>query len=184
MLDQCGFQPEPLRRTTWSEKGTRPILKCVSRGPKFSVCGALALNPEQTQIRELFLIQERNYNAWDMLTALGELRREIGHDLIVVWDNLRAHHKIARVLREQRITGIEFVFLPPYAPELNPVEAMWSQCKYGQLANYAPTDKHALRTKVQTALQKQQSNQALLRSFFAAAQLPLPRPSKPHSKGH
>jgi len=27
---------------------------------------------------------------------------------------------------------------PPYAPDLNPVELLWSYLKYGRLANFAP----------------------------------------------
>jgi hypothetical protein len=29
-------------------------------------------------------------------------------------------------------------WLPAYAPDLNPVEAMWRCTKYGDLANYTP----------------------------------------------
>ena len=47
---------------------------------------------------------------------------------IVVMDNLRAHHvKDVRKLFE----GTEFraVYLPPYSPDLNPIEKMWSKMK-------------------------------------------------------
>lgn len=175
---------EPLRRTTWGEKGKRPILKCLSRGAKLSVCGALVLNPQQTRLRELILIQERNYDTWDMVKALAELRREVGRDLLVIWDNLSAHRKIARAFQVCRISGIKFEFLPPYAPELNPVEGMWSQSKYGQLANFAPADKHKLKSKVQATLQNQQTDQGLMRSFFVGAELPLPPANKRRKRCH
>ena len=34
--------------------------------------------------------------------------------------------------------GIQLAFLPPYAPELNPVEYLWAWLKRHALANYCP----------------------------------------------
>jgi transposase len=36
--------------------------------------------------------------------------------------------------------NVEFEWLPAYAPELNPVEARWSNTKYSDLANFVPDD--------------------------------------------
>ncbi|WP_171469452.1 transposase [Frigoriglobus tundricola] len=38
--------------------------------------------------------------------------------------------------------------LPPYTPELNPVEQVWSRLKYGQWANVVPDDLSALDDEV------------------------------------
>lgn len=47
---------------------------------------------------------------------------------IVVMDNLRAHH--APEVREAiENVGAELWFLPPYSPDLNPIELMWSVVK-------------------------------------------------------
>ena len=47
---------------------------------------------------------------------------------IVVLDNLRAH-KISGVIATIEATGAEVWFLPPYSPDLNPIEKMWSKIK-------------------------------------------------------
>jgi transposase len=47
---------------------------------------------------------------------------------IVVMDNLGAH-KISSVLKTIRATGAELWFLPPYSPDFNPIEKMWSKIK-------------------------------------------------------
>jgi transposase len=39
---------------------------------------------------------------------------------------------------EAGITGIDFEYLPPYAPELNPVEWVWDYGKEQKLINFAP----------------------------------------------
>jgi len=47
---------------------------------------------------------------------------------IVVMDNLRAH-KISRVVTAIEATGAVLWFLPPYSPDFNPIEKMWSKIK-------------------------------------------------------
>ena len=47
---------------------------------------------------------------------------------IVVMDNMRSHHvkKVAEVLRK---ANIDFLYLPPYSPDFNPIEKMCSKIK-------------------------------------------------------
>ena len=47
---------------------------------------------------------------------------------IVIMDNMRSHHvkKVAEVLEK---AGIELLYLPPYSPDFNPIEKMWSKIK-------------------------------------------------------
>lgn len=47
---------------------------------------------------------------------------------IVVLDNL-ASHKDQVALEMIRQAGAEVRFLPPYSPDLNPIEKMWSKIK-------------------------------------------------------
>ncbi|MCC8077209.1 MAG: transposase [Oscillospiraceae bacterium] len=47
---------------------------------------------------------------------------------IVVMDNLRSHHvkEVEELLCQNEIT---LLYLPPYSPDLNPIEKMWSKMK-------------------------------------------------------
>ena len=47
---------------------------------------------------------------------------------IVVMDNLRAH-KQQRSIQAIEAAGCRVEFLPPYSPNLNPIEKMWSKVK-------------------------------------------------------
>jgi transposase len=60
--------------------------------------------------------------------AEGPLRGIIGPGDIVVMDNLTSH-KGAGVIAAIEGTGAEVWFLPPYSPDFNPVEKMWSKVK-------------------------------------------------------
>ena len=47
---------------------------------------------------------------------------------IVIMDNMRSHHikKVAEVLNN---AGMKLLYLPPYSPDFNPIEKMWSKIK-------------------------------------------------------
>lgn len=47
---------------------------------------------------------------------------------IVVMDNLRTHHMQA-VGELLQASGAEVLYLPPYSPDLNPIEKLWSKVK-------------------------------------------------------
>ena len=47
---------------------------------------------------------------------------------VVVMDNV-SFHKSQRVADTIKNVGAEIVYLPPYSPELNPIEEMWSKIK-------------------------------------------------------
>jgi transposase len=54
---------------------------------------------------------------------LQALTRHIGRPLLIVWDRLAAHRsRLVRDYVDSRKGWIEVAYLPPYAPELNPVE--------------------------------------------------------------
>lgn len=50
------------------------------------------------------------------------------HDAIVVMDNLPAH-KCAPIERLLNEAGGQLWYLPPYSPDYNPIELMWSKIK-------------------------------------------------------
>jgi transposase len=49
---------------------------------------------------------------------------------VVVLDNL-ATHKVAGVREAIEAAGARLEYLPPYSPDLNPIEPMWSKVKQG-----------------------------------------------------
>ena len=63
---------------------------------------------------------------------LAYLEQVLGPQLqpgdIVVMDNL-ATHKVAGVRESIQARGAELLYLPPYSPDFNPIEACWAQVK-------------------------------------------------------
>ena len=65
---------------------------------------------------------------------------------VVILDNL-ATHKIGGVCQATQRRGARLLYLPPYSPDFNPIEPMWSKIKQ-VLRSHAPrTDEHLLAAK-------------------------------------
>ena len=47
---------------------------------------------------------------------------------VVVMDNLSSH-KVAGVRERIEVAGAELLYLPPYSPDLNPIEKAWAKLK-------------------------------------------------------
>ena len=74
-----------------------------------------------------------------VIEFLTHLLRHIPGKLLIVWDGLAGHRSRLtwEFIRQQR--GRLWVeFLPGYAPDLNPVEYLWSHWKQHELPNFCP----------------------------------------------
>src|SRR5512135_2573872 len=80
-----------------------------------------------------------------------------------------------RELVEQSGGRLDLEPLPAHAPELMPVEQLWTWLKYDRLCNFAPEDAHQLNEVVVGELEAIRDDQPRLRIFFHASDLPLPR---------
>ena len=81
---------------------------------------------------------------------------------VVVMDNLGAH-KVKGVQTLVESVGARLVYLPPYSPDLNPIELAWSKFKNYLRAKAART-RCALARAIRTALATLTSDDA--RGFF------------------
>ena len=82
------------------------------------------------------------------------------------------HRSAVRRLQEKH-SWLQAEFLPPYAPDLNPVEAMWSYTKHCDLANYIPNNVSELEDEVLDSLAAQNYDQRLKQAYFKRAGLDL-----------
>jgi len=129
----------PLVRRSWSLRGQTPILR--QRGAhyqKVSAIAALCIPPTRDRIALYFrLCPNANVNAERAMDFLEHLQRQLRMPIVLIWDRFQAHK--GEQLNEcvpPRSAHLEY--LPPYAPELNPVEYLWAYLKTNPLAN-APT---------------------------------------------
>jgi transposase len=63
---------------------------------------------------------------------------------------------------------LELHFLPPYAPDLNPDEFVWSHMKGNGVSKKPLRKNESLRERVEQDIANLQKNRKLVRSFFCA----------------
>jgi transposase len=104
---------------------------------KASMAAAICYGVRGGGAQLAFHITPGNYDTDTLIEVLGELRRFLGGEkATLLWDGLPAHRSNAMLawLVTQR-AWLVVERLPGYAPELNPVEGLWSSLKAVELAN-------------------------------------------------
>lgn len=169
MLDETGMMLRPLVRRTWAPVGERPVLYCWDRRDRLSVIAGLSVSARRKRLGLYFAVHERNIKTAQVEAFIRRVQRQLGRGLVVVMDRLAAHKAAAKRLGGDGRFRVEW--LPPYAPDLNPAEGVWSHAKHCDLANYAADDLLDLEIEAELSLESTRGDQQLLRSFFEAAGL-------------
>jgi transposase len=105
---------------------------------------------------------------------LAALTRQIEGKLLVIWDGLKAHKsRLVRRFVESLGDRIVLDFLPPYAPELNPVEYIWGYLKNREIANLCAANLHEVCDFARRRLKSMQRRPKLIAAFWKQAELPM-----------
>ena len=164
---------QPLVRRSWAEQGQTPVLEHWHRHDRLSGITALTLSPGRRRVSMYFQLLDHNAKAEDFAWFLEYLHQEVGRKMWIVWDNLGAHRKAESVLAQHHCRWAHFEHLPPYSPELNPVEHVWTTAKWGRMANAPPEDTQQLHDNVHETLTGQANETQLLKAHFRWAGLDL-----------
>ena len=95
-----------------------------NQGKNLTVVGAIALDG----IRAMMAYEGGTTNEAFLYFVRHALVPSLRRGDVVVWDNLKAHY-FKDVSEAIEAAGAHIVFLPPYSPELNPIEHTWSKLK-------------------------------------------------------
>lgn len=164
---------QPVCRRTWAPRGQTPILRQWDRRDRLSVISALTVAPRRRRFGLYWALHRDNIRSAEVLRFLQALRRHVPHGFTLIWDRHRPHWATCVTTWLAKYPRIVVEYLPPYAPDLNPVEMVWSHTKYADLANFAPDDLTTLEAAVLGALSDTRANRTLLAAFVRAAGLEL-----------
>ena len=127
--DEVRLEHEAEIRRMWLPRGQRTKLYVDRKKTSQSFFGALSLTSKKVKLYPI----EGNQNTEQTILALERLQRETEIEKIaVVLDNARFHHAkaLTGLYEPGRLLGrITPVFLPPYAPDHNPVEHVRNAAK-------------------------------------------------------
>ena len=162
-LDECHLQQHGSRYTMWVPPEEKdPILLHAPGRKSMSVFGAVRIDTGRllTQTSETF-------NAKTFLEFLDYLlsRTYRKREMHMIIDNARYHHaKMMEPWIEKHKNDIVFDFLPPYSPELNPIERVWKLTRRLCVHNrYFPTLDELVHVVVEKFDQWEKPNSTLRR---------------------
>ncbi len=158
----------PLVRRTWAPQGCTPILlQRTQSHKKVSAIAALCVSPKRNSVRLYFrLYPNLNVNGEVVLQFIKQLAKQLkSFSFLIVWDRFLAH-RAKKVQSYIHSKAAHAEYLPPYAPELNPVENVWGYLKMNPLANHTAQDLGTLAETTRRHAKSIQHRDILLRSFL------------------
>lgn len=119
--------------------------------------------------------RRKGFTETDYARLLDAAHQQLGGPVVLVWDNLNTH--VSRTMRRliAARSWLTVYQLPPYAPEFNPVEGVWSHLKRS-LANLTRHSLDQLTALVKTRLKRMQYRPHLIESLITKTGLDLQPP--------
>ncbi|MFJ4866931.1 transposase, partial [Streptomyces sp. NPDC088748] len=135
--------------------------------------------------RLCFHLKPGSYDTAGLIEVLEQMKVFYrGERVVLVWDGLSAHWSWAMRDWAADQDWLTLERLPAYAPELNPVELLWSSLKKRELANLA--DDHltddADADATEQGIQRINNNPQLPWSFLAHTGLTIHPPHPPNQR--
>lgn len=163
-LDEVGVRSDSPLGRSYGLKGKTPVVKTSGQRQKINAISAV-------NAKGAFWYQVYS----GMLTAvlfvvmLRGLMKGRKKPVMLVVDGLPVHKAKSVATYVQSTKGrLELHFLPPYAPDLNPDEFVWSHLKQNGTSKKPLRKNEALRQRVETDLAEIKQDRKLVRSFFKA----------------
>lgn len=147
-LDESGCNTDMTRRYAYSFGGNRAVDSTPLSKPKnTTILSSIQLNGtlHYTTFSGGTTVERfKQYLEADLLPHLNS-------DSVLVMDNMKSHHaKAVKELLDS--SGVRYIYLPPYSPDLNPIEKLWSKVK-ALLCKFKARTLDALPDAIQHAFQ-------------------------------
>ncbi|WP_392838561.1 transposase [Streptomyces sp. LN500] len=184
--DEAGFSMTPPRARTWGRRGHTPVIRVRGRSRRRTSVAALCCYKPGEKSRlihrprnHLLLKGARKSFSWqDYRDLLVRAHIQLGGPIVVVWDNLNTHLAAGLKRYEAENDWLTTIRLSPYAPDLNPVEAVWSLVRRAT-ANTAFDTPDDLDRKLRRELRRIQIRPHLIDGCLTATGLAVNPPTPP-----
>ena len=121
--DECSLSNTATISYTWIERGKQPKIECKQRRKeRVTLFGAVDYSSGQVIAQ-----YAKKGNALSFKKFLKKVLKQLKNKRVVmVLDNVQYHHaKKLKGFLAKNEERLELLFLPPYSPDLNPMERVW-----------------------------------------------------------
>lgn len=164
-LDEAGFQSDPVLGRTYGLKGKTPVVETSGQRQSINVISAVNARGEFWSST-----YDGKLDAESFVEFLKDfMKSQLGIKIFLILDGL-AVHKAKLVDKYLATLGnrLELHTLPPYCPDLNPDEFVWSHMKNNGVSKKPLKRNESLRKRVEQDLCNLSKNTELVQSFFGA----------------
>lgn len=159
-------------RTTWSPKGVTPTIKHHFNWKRINAFGVITCEPDGSDPDLILSWQLESIDADGVVRFLNQLKEHVQGPLVLLWDGLPAHRSnVVKVHNYSQSDWLTVKRLPAYAPELNPVEGLWSALKGKDLANFCSDTIDQVGERIDQGAERVGSDQSILRGFLIGSTL-------------
>lgn len=148
-LDEVGFSLKGTVRHTWALRGQTPVVFGKASWDKVSTIGAVTSAGQ--------FLQQTQHGAFkgpDVIRFLQHVMAHVPGDIVVVLDNAAIHKSKAVTAFVAGEEQLSLRYLPPYAPELNPIELVWAYIKRHVLGNFCARTLKELKARLKVGWQR------------------------------
>lgn len=146
-LDESGSHVAMTREYAWTPVGERAVdMVPRNRGTVTTMLGAM----DCQGVRALMTVEGATDADVFEVFVKDVLVPKLKAEDIVVMDNVGAH-KPEGILALIRASGARVLFLPPYSPDLNPIELLWARFKQ-VLKDFGARTREALEEAISNAI--------------------------------
>lgn len=151
---------------TWSLRGCTPVLQHSFDWKQLSAIAGLSF------WQFYFRFFPGAIRSEQIIAFLTALTRQIKRPLLIIWDGAAIHRsrKVKTWLQDQD-GSVAVARLPAYAPELNPVEAIWAYLKKHEIANLCCDTIGEVGQFARNRLRSMQRRSHLIIGFWKQAEL-------------
>jgi len=179
--DEAGQTLRPVKARTWGPRGVTPVVQVTGKGSgRISIAGLTCYRTGErsrliyrTMVHKGRKGEKKGFRAPDFAALLDAAHQQLGAPIVLIWDNLPGHVCAAMRRLIAVRPWLRVYTLPAYAPELNPVEKVWSHLKRA-IANIAFGTAAHLASLAKTRLKKMQYAHGLLDGFLQGTGLSPP----------
>ena len=163
-LDEAGFQSDPPLGRTYGLKGKTPVVQTSGQRQSLNVISAVNARGEFWAVTYTGKLDAESF-----VVFLRNFMQGRTDKVFLVVDGHPAHKANLVKAYVKSLQGrLELHFLPPYAPDLNPDEFVWSYMKNNGVSKKPLKQNESLQKRIDQDLNSVRKNRKLVRSFFCA----------------
>jgi transposase len=143
--DEMGVEGDPRPRRRWAQKGEKTRVTHNGDHVRMNVCGMVCPRTGQFYALEFSHSDRETFQCF-LDHANADIQLERPRNLLIC-DNASWHKS-----KSLNWGKFEVLFLPPYSPDLNPIERLWLLIKAEWFCDFVAKDRDALISRLDSAL--------------------------------